>query len=127
MFLLGAKKSPVKLNRIIRYIYLPSNCLSASQRGSKYFSVLKKVYSDGITPGKSHLFSTKVFCMPRSFCKGNITLHSIRSITRLLLMSKYLGARNLRLYTVTALTAKKGNIVSPQRKILFYTFAMWSK
>jgi hypothetical protein len=124
MFLLEAKKSPIRLNRIVRFICLPSNCLSASQRGSKYFSVSKKVYSDGITLGKLHMFSTKVFRMPRLFCEENISLRSIRSITRLLSISKCLEARSLRLCTITVSTAEKGNIVLPQRKMLFYAFAI---
>jgi hypothetical protein len=124
VFLLGAKKSLVRLNRIVRFICLPSNCLSASQRGSKYLSVLKKVYSNRIMLGKLYMFSTKVYCMLQLFCEGNISLRSIRSITRLLLMSKCLEARSLRLCTVTALTAKKSNIVLPQRKMLFYAFAI---
>jgi len=124
MFLLGGKNSPVRLDRIVRFICAPSNCLSALQRGSKYFSVLKKVYSNGITLGKLHMFSIKVFRMLRLLCEGNISLRSIRLITRLLLMSKCLGARSLRLCTVTALIAKKGKIVLPQCKILFYAFAI---
>jgi hypothetical protein len=70
------------------------------------------------------MFSTRLFRMLRSFCEGNISLRSIRSITKALSISKCLEARSLRLCTVAALTAKEGNIVLPQRKIFFYAFAI---